>query len=151
MNDELYPSFLTDAVPYAKCEQLWTDKWRELVRRRGQEKLWTTPWLNTRFNDGTPFADGNPIFSAVCQSRARGIRVIQLAQSEGHRDLSFWLDVFAIGDPEETKELVIACVLTNQTLAQAMDLIDQWLSGDTDELHLSSPATLGVANVARSK
>ena len=149
MNNELYPNFLTDAVAYAKSEQLWSDKWGELVRRRGQEQSWTTPWMNTRFSNGTPFGDGNPIFSAVCHSRARGIRVIQLPRSEGQSEFSFWVDVFAPGGPEETKELVIVCVLTNDTLAQAMDLFAQWLSAEAEQLHLSGPASPGIANVAR--
>src|SRR5438105_15742731 len=116
----LFPNFLNDPNEYHQAETLWRERWDELVRRVGQERQWVTPWLTTTFANGTPFADGNPIFSAVAPDRRLGVRVIQVEPSEEPRELSYWTDTFAEGEPEAIKELVIACTLTPQTLGDCL-------------------------------
>jgi hypothetical protein len=124
----LYPNFLTDQNEYEQAESRWRHLWDELVRRVGQQHLWKSPWLNTRCADGTPFRDGNPIFSAVCPLNHLGVRVLQQEPEGNPKDLSFWTDVFAKGEPEEVRELVISCALTPETLNYAADLMRQWLT-----------------------
>jgi len=99
-----------------------------LVRRVGQERQWVTPWLTTTFANGTPFADGNPIFSAVAPDRWLGVRVIQVEPSEEPQEPSFWTDTFAEGEPEAIKELVITCALTSQALGESMALMERWIT-----------------------
>ena len=128
MVDFMFANFLQDADQYAQAERLWNTKWQDLLRRLGQQQLWSSPWLNTRFADGTPFADGNPIFSAVCPSRQSGLRVIQLDPAEDADELTFWFSTFSKGEPEETKELVISCVLTTENLTRTLELMKQWVT-----------------------
>src|ERR1700722_8370563 len=99
MVQSLFPNFLNDLDEYHQVEALWRERWDELVRGVGQERQWVTPWLTTTFANGTPFADGNPIFSAVAPNRRLGVRVIQVEPSEEPRELSFWTDTFAEGEP----------------------------------------------------
>src|SRR3954468_2614342 len=118
----LMPDFLKDPQQYEKAEAVWRQAWQDLIRRTGQLDLWKTPWLRTTFVDGTPFRDGNPIFSAICPSRRLGVQVIQLEPLQNPREITFWTDTFAEGDPEEVNKLVIACVLSHQTLLDAVNL-----------------------------
>jgi hypothetical protein len=109
---------------------LWHDQWNKLLSESGEQAEWKTPWIDNSFADGTPFLVGNPIFSAVCPSRRLGVRVIQHDPSEGHTGLSYWTDTFAAGDPEEVHELVMACVLTSETLRECLALMSQWVRGE---------------------
>jgi hypothetical protein len=124
----LFPNFLNDPHEYEQVEAVWHERWDDLVRRVGQEWLWKSPWLNTHFADGTPCRDGNPIFSAVSPLRRLGVRVIQVEPSDNPRELHVWADTFAKGEPEAIKELVITCVLTDQTLLDAVDLMKRWIT-----------------------
>ncbi|HVN30146.1 MAG TPA: hypothetical protein VMT64_16725, partial [Candidatus Binataceae bacterium] len=55
------------------------------------------------------------------------VRVLQgPPDPENPGDFTYWTDKFAKGDPEELDELVIACVLSDETLAQATDLMMRW-------------------------
>jgi hypothetical protein len=129
----LHPEFLNDPREYRAAAELWLQRWQELVRATGERWCWESPWLNTTFADGTSQADGNPIFSAVCPSRRLGIRVIQLPPSNVP-EFDFWTDVFAQGQPGETRELVISCVLSADTLAHAIDLMNQWVTEEAVEI-----------------
>jgi hypothetical protein len=144
MVQSLFPNFLTDPDEYHRAVTLWRERWDELVRRVGQERQWVTPWLTTTFANGTPFADGNPIFSAVTPDRRLGVRVIQVEISEEPRELSFWTDTFAEGEPEAIKELVITCALTPQTLGDCLALMKRWITkedvGSPEETAWGSPA-----------
>ena len=123
----LLRNFLNDPKQYAEAEKLWCDTWWRLAKRIGQDKQWKVPWFEPRFGDGTPFLDGNPIFTAVDRSRRLAVRVIQSPPiTDGEPDLCSWTDTFGKGDPEELEELVIACVLSDDTLAQATDLMTKW-------------------------
>jgi len=130
MVQPLLADFLNDRRQYGEAERLWRARWEELLRRVGQEAEWVSPWLKTTFADGTPFADGNPIFSAVAPQRRLGVRVIQLEPSEDPPELSFWIDTFAEGEPESIKELVIACVLTPPRLDECLGLMERWITGE---------------------
>jgi hypothetical protein len=123
----LFKNFLKDRRQYTEAGKLWCDAWSRLTKRIGQGKQWKVPWFEARFVNGTPFLDGNPIFTAVDRSRRLAVRVIQFPlASEGEPDLIHWTDTFGKGDLEELEELVIACVLSDDTLAQATDLMTKW-------------------------
>lgn len=128
MAEHLFPKFLTDAREYERAEALWQRQWEEVVRRAGEQELWESPWLRATLADGTACRDGNPIFSAVCPSRRLGVRLIQLEPSGEPRELYYWTATFAKGEPEEVTELVISCVLTRETLLDAVGLMDQWVT-----------------------
>jgi hypothetical protein len=128
MAKPLFPNFFNDPNEYRLAETLWREKSHELVRRVGQERQWVTPWLQTTFANWTPFADGNPIFSAVAPNRRLGVRVVQVDPCQELRELSTWTDTFAEGEPEAINELVIACALTPQTLDETLALMEQWIT-----------------------
>jgi hypothetical protein len=128
MVDYLFPHFLSDPQEYEQAESLWRERWRDLLRRVGQEGLWDVPWSNVYFANGTPMQSGNPIFSAISPRRKLAIRVIQLEASDNPKEFYVWTDTFAEGSPESAKELVISCVLTPETLNQAVELMRQWIT-----------------------
>jgi hypothetical protein len=127
MKKFLFASFLKNARKYEQAELLWQSRWRDLVDALGQQPLWESPWHDTRFADGTPCRDGNPIFSAVNRKRRLGIRVIQFEPGNDPGEISHWTDEFGQGRLA-IKELVVSCALSEETLRQAMDLMRQWLS-----------------------
>ncbi len=102
--------------------------WEELVRNLGQADRWKAPHYTTTFVNGTPCRDGNPIFSAVDPTRRLGVRVIQFEPTGDSGEIVSWQDTFAEGEPEEIRDLVISCSLTDETLAKASDLIRQWIT-----------------------
>jgi len=138
----LFPEFLSDSGQYSEAEKTWRCAWEELVRRSDAFDLWQSPWLNTNFANGIPCRDGNPIFSCICPSRRVGIRVIQLPPSENPRELYFWTDTFAKGEPEWVDELVISCALTQVTLYDAVDLMNQWISEGKVRVYRENYASL---------
>lgn len=128
MVDYLFPHFLSDSREYEQAESLWRERWEDLLRRVGQERLWEAPWTNTSFVNGTSMQDGNPIFSAISCQRKLAIRVIQLGPSDNPREFYVWTDTFAEGSPESVQELVISCVLTPEVLNGAVELMRQWIT-----------------------
>ena len=131
----LLRNFLKEPRQYAAAEKLWRETWSRLIKRIGEERRWKVPWFEAKFLDGTPFRDGNPIFTAVDRSRRLAVRVIQVPpQSDGEADLDSWTDKFGKGDPEELDELVISCVLSDETLAEASELMTKWAkNGSLDD------------------
>jgi hypothetical protein len=132
MPEHLFPDFLNDPLEYRLAERAWQEEWRRIVRSSGQAGRWKVPWITTSFADGTPFMDGNPIFSAIRPDprpdRRLGVRVIQLDPAEAPEEFTYWSDTFAEGELEEVKELVICCVLTREHLLDAADLISRWVN-----------------------
>jgi hypothetical protein len=124
----LFPHFLEDPKEYAQAEMLWVQTWSVLVKRLDQKKQWRVPWFENKFANGEPCLDANPIFSAVDLRRRLAVRILQdTPKAEDDRpDLVYWIDKFAKGEPEELDQLVIGCVLTDQTLAQASELMTKW-------------------------
>jgi hypothetical protein len=155
MTEFLYPNFLSEEADYAGAEGAWLGAWHVLLSYAGGHGDWKTPWVKTAFLDGTRCRDGNPIFSAYSPARRLGIRIIQLESAGDPEELTFWADYYAKGDESEVKELVIACVLTNTTLADATDLMAQWVDrgevtvADARELtrsRLAFPSTTTTAH-----
>ncbi len=52
--------------------------------------------------------------------------MIQLEPAANPYEMSIWLD--KAGELQEISELVIACVLTEETLLYAIDAIEQWIT-----------------------
>jgi hypothetical protein len=147
MLNHLFENFLKDPEEYKKAEAYWQERWRHLIERAGEQHLWKTQWLNTTFSDGTKFLDGNPIFSAVCPSRRLGIRVIQQEQRGNAPDFHFWTDTFGDTQQDTIRELVISCVLTPETLNEALDLMRQWITDE--EIHISEMRRQAMSDDAR--
>jgi hypothetical protein len=129
----LFPNFLNDPAEYAAAERYWESLWSGVDQIRRRIAGWETPWLATRFADGTPMLDGNPIFSAASMRQARGVRAIQYAPQGDELVFDYWLGLFGasdIADPNAVVELVIACALSDQSAVLAQILMDAWVAGE---------------------
>jgi hypothetical protein len=123
----LFRNFLEDTKAYAEAEKLWCRSLTKIVKLLGQQKQWKIPWIRPRFGNGTPYRDGNPMFTALDRSRRLAINIIQMpSAAEGEPDLIYWTKKLAEGDFEQLDALVIACVLSDETLAQATELMTKW-------------------------
>lgn len=132
----LHRTFLDDPTEYSQAEALWANEWAKLLDATQEQEDWITPWVSTSFVDGTPYHDGNPIFSAICSVRRLAIRVIQHEPGEDPGELHFWTDIFAEGQPEAVKELVISCVLSTETLDSSLKMMASWV--EFEEVRLIS-------------
>jgi len=139
----LFPNFLRNAGEYDQAARFWQEQWDDLISRLGESELWQTPWLGTTFANGSASRDGNPIFSAVSHSRRLGIRIIQVEPQENPREIAFWTDRFDDGE-DAIDELVIACVLTHQTLTDALDIMTQWITTREVEVLLAKRTSTGT-------
>ena len=127
MAAHLFPRFLADPAEYSRAEAYWRSLWEELTRLTGQVQEWRHPWLQTAYADGTPFRDGDPIFSAWSPTRKLGVRVIQNELQQEALELDFWSDVVGDQRSGEVHTLVISCVLTSEAAGLARDLIVSWM------------------------
>jgi hypothetical protein len=127
MVQHLFPRFLQDPAEYAQAEAYWGDLWNEMARFAGQQKIWRHPWLRTSYADGTPFLDGDPIFSAWSPGRKLGVRVIQNEPQRSGVELNFWHEVVGDRWAGEVQTLVISCALSRQGANLARSLILEWI------------------------
>ncbi len=128
MVQHLFPHFLVNSDEYVQAEDFWRHLWDKLARVSGQKQDWQHPWLKTAYVDGTPFRDGDPIFSAWSPSRKLGIRVIQNEPLQEEPELNVWFDM--IGDEwthGEVRTLVISCALSDQVANLAEGFILSWM------------------------
>lgn len=142
----LFPRFLHDPSEYVQAEAFWRDLWEKLARFTGQRQDWQYPWLRTAYANGTPFQDGDPIFSAWSPSRKLGVRVIQNEPQLQELDLDFWYD--RVGDEwsgGEVNTLVISCALSGRAAALAQDLILSWMRDSAVSVtkHQPGPPVVG--------
>jgi len=105
----------------------WRDLWDEMARFAGQQHEWHYPWLRTAYADGTPFRDGDPLFSAWSPSRRLGVRVIQTEPQGDEVELNYWHDVVGDRWTGEVQTLVISCALSKQAADAARGLILSWM------------------------
>lgn len=123
---QLFPDFLGDKGQYALAEGYWRNLWEEIARSSGQRGEWKTPWLRTSFSNGTPFQDGDPIFSAVATERGLGVRVIQHEPETDEVELDSWVETFD-GPDSMIRVLVLSCALTDEIVGYVQDLFRSWI------------------------
>ncbi len=127
MVHHLFKDFLENQEVYVLNENDWKDQFDNLLSQNGTS-LVCREWLKTRFSNGVKFFDGNPIFSVLCPSLNRAVRIIQEELTNDHLVISAWLDEFPTGDDQETiKELVIVLELSEESRDLAKGLIKAWL------------------------
>ena len=127
MDEHLFPNFLQKLEVYREAERFWIGRWAQLMQQSGQGACWRTPWGNTSFADGTPFLDGNPIFSAIRSDGHIAIRVIQVDPAESPGDFTYWHDQFGEGEARRGEELVISCALTKENGSKAIELMKDFV------------------------
>ncbi len=130
-----FESFLSDEKEYGRAERYWRNLWDQVLGAEDQADQWRAPWLSTTFADGTPFRDGNPIFSAVSPARKLGVRVIQHEPTEDRGELEYWIDSFE-GEKGAIRELVLSCALSDEVVRRAAELIRSWVArGEVQSSH----------------
>jgi hypothetical protein len=132
----LFPHSLDDPAVYAAAQDHWLDLWRSITDRLDPARRWRTPWVDN------PARDGNPIFTAVGESR--GVRIVQEdPRDPDDIDLDWWIDV--AGDPNlphDAAELVIACCPSSENTPEVERLLREWLT--TGRVNASTRADDGA-------
>lgn len=112
---------------YERMERFWSG----VLRAPG----WRVGWLTTRFADGTPMEDGNPIASAIHPEMGRAVRIIQ--HQAASPEITGWVAKAQTGEGD-VDELVIDLQATAETVERAIAAIVVWREGH------SAAETLGV-------
>ncbi len=117
---------------YDRKQREWLDFF-ETIRVPG----WVTPWHNDTLGNGTKMRDGNPIFSAVCPSEERGVRVIQWQPSSDLIQYDCYFDLFGQegyldehGFSEEKLDLVLCCSTERWSEDWARERMKAWVAWD---------------------
>ena len=73
----MFDDYLNDEQSYIRLERYLYDLFFQECDTRGIEsKNIKAPFYNTAFSDGTPFRDGNPIFSARNEVTGNILRIV---------------------------------------------------------------------------
>lgn len=121
----IFPDFLENIESYDAAEALWEARFDTLAEKY---HFVYSPYINIYAWNGNKHRHGNPIFSAEVKNLNRAVRIIQ--ETLGEPDdfiISAWLDTFPIDEENPLQELVIALVLSEETLEIAERLIVPWL------------------------
>jgi hypothetical protein len=112
---------------YRQAEQWWAGFWAKLPG----STAWQSPWLNTRFADGTPMLDGNGILSAKHPAMGRALQIIQEAEEDGavRGRITWWKQTWD-PDDENLTMLVIVIVPSTEALKIATEALSAWANGD---------------------
>ena len=129
----LYKNFLSNLEQYKAAEDFWRNLCEKtIVKYLGQKHGWKV-WLNVHFCDGTPFLDGNPMYSLISPDSKKGIAIYQHEPTEDKIIFGAWMDKF--GPIDETQdfveEIVIGCELSEESAQLAKELIEIWVEGNT--------------------
>ncbi len=124
MVEHLHQTFLSSHANYEAAVDFGKSLCLQTLRSTGEIALWK-PCRSFSFADGTPFLDGNPIYSLRCDSLRRGLRIIQFAPTHHDVQIDAWIEVQDCEHGDSIDELVIACELSAESLAIARRLIEQ--------------------------
>ncbi|MCB4235551.1 hypothetical protein LDL59_11850 [Kaistella anthropi] len=84
-------------------------------------------WINSNATQ----LDGNPIVFYLNPNKNRGIRVIQIPETENPGNIfSFWIDDFGDSGTFNGKELVFSLVATEENLEKYKKTISLWLRNE---------------------
>ena len=132
MVEHLYKTFLSNLEEYEKSEIFWLDLCDSLINKTLTQQTWTI-WLNTHYIDGTPFLDGNPIYSLISSNKKKGIAINQEQPTTKKIYIKAYMKVFGditIND-DSVEELVITCELSKESALIAQQLIQEWMKDTT--------------------
>lgn len=146
MVKHLFKNFLSNIDDYKAAENFWRSLCESiLIKHQGQKHGWEI-WLNVHFVDGTPFLDGNPIYSLISPDSKKGICINQDEPTTEKISIAAWMDKFGPIDGENfIEELVIVCELSEESVQLASELIEAWVKENTSyyEMELLIEKKLG--------
>jgi len=119
-----YKNFLTDEKVYKQNVDFWKSMVYTLL---SVEKITFMDYLTTTRPDGTPYADGNPIYHFRLHDSDRAVRIIQEEPECNHIEFSAWINTALLSDDTEIEELVISLELSNEAALLSLELINAWV------------------------
>lgn len=124
---ELLRSLFHSESNYRQAEQWWAGFWAKLP----DSTLWQSPWLNTRFADGSLMHDGDGILSAKHPEAGRAFKIIQEEEEDGvvRGRITWWKQTWD-PDDENLTMLVIVIVPSTEALEVATEVLSAWAQGD---------------------
>lgn len=114
----LYKDFLVKRNIY----HLQMGYWKRIIfHKLNDQGEKYTEYLNTRFNNGELFYDGNPIFNLKECNGNKAVRIVQ-------EDYNEFGDLFEkiVNENNDLSEMVIVLTLTDKTSKMAVETISQW-------------------------
>ena len=127
----LIPDIFRNPMAYLQAEALLRSLFDRIKCEDYQGPMWTQ-WMTTTGIDGTRFYDdGAPVYSQVCEERARAITVwiVDPQDAQGSSNI-FRALMEPYGEYGEIDVLDISCVLTDENLATAEQLIRLYMVDD---------------------
>ncbi|MEA5602187.1 hypothetical protein [Nostoc sp. UHCC 0252] len=132
MVKHLFKAFLSNIDDYRASENFWRNLCESILRKHQGEKHGWKIWLNVHFNDGTPFLDGNPIYSLISPDNKKSICINQDEANKEKIYIVAWMNKFGPIDKENfIEELVIVCELSEESAQLASELIEAWIKENT--------------------
>jgi hypothetical protein len=110
---------------YRRAEQWWADFWAKLPG----STPWQSPWLNTRFADGSLMLPGDGILSAKHPEAGRAFRIIQEEDDAVRGRITWWKQTWD-PDDENLTMLVIVIIPSTEALEVATKVLSAWAKGD---------------------
>jgi hypothetical protein len=139
-----YSNFLSNNQEYEKLEFFWSRLFEEFNSILTEEKKWVF-WFENKFADGVKIYNANPIFCRINSDRNKGIRVIQDEfdeEAEKGNLIGCWMDVAW----ESIDELVISCILTDETEAIIRRLIKAYVVDNASPVEMQEIIDAELSN-----
>jgi hypothetical protein len=127
----VFNSYLDNAQSYADLEQHLYELFHSEAQVHGLDAgKFKVPYCNTKFADGTPCQDGNPIFSARNESNGQILRIVL------DEDIA---TLVSYSDKEMNCELVLVGKVA--LLDEIKKLMRKWIRSQHSGLHVASAVT----------
>lgn len=128
MVNHMFADFNSNSDEYDGAKEYWEQLCREVIRRHSKAQDWR-PWLNTRFADGSLMEPGNPIYHLRSETLRKAIRIIQVPPTTDKMSISTWFNKCHAESPDGIvwDELVIHCVLSEESANEARRVLTDWM------------------------
>ena len=129
MSAFLFENFLENPKEYDALRLFWVNELNSLVPRGEQYERYAAE----EFQNGVPFRDGNPIFSAINWRANKAVRIVQESPQDFGEYYSTFENAIRLRRPNFpigrilVKEKVIVLTLTDSTLRRCLIEVQRWL------------------------
>ncbi|MBK6904839.1 MAG: hypothetical protein IPH04_19040 [Saprospirales bacterium] len=120
----LFKNFLDDKRVYRLNQAFWRKQIRKTL---GKDFPLSTLWVRETFNNGRPFYDGNPIFSARLSSD-KALRIVQEEPESNTVEFGYWTEKTSLDRGQVVEEMVISLELSRESRQLAIDAIQKFIN-----------------------
>ena len=113
----MFEDYLTNPVSYAALETYFLENFMTITKKNNNQNTYITPFYRTTYNNGEPFADANPIFSA---KDTRENKIIRIIIEEDEFEVSI-----AQKKTEQGDETIVFGGISN--LPELLDILKDWI------------------------